>query len=120
MFNAFNILIICACVANHLNIEIHYVSLVVGGLIISGQIIGSGLYFEAIRDQLERSSDEEEEAPFELPPLDHKPSFIHLRDARVFHPGGSAVPSNEGIVWRGRLDSVDGFWFGKLAPATQL
>lgn len=47
----------------------------------------------------------------DLPP---EPTFIHLRDARVFAPGQSPLPSNGGVLWRGRLGQIDGFSIGQL------
>jgi hypothetical protein len=40
------------------------------------------------------------------------PAFIHLVEARVMTPGGG-MPG-EGMPWRGRLTSVDGWTFGTL------
>ena len=42
------------------------------------------------------------------------PRYVHLRDARIFHPGGSPLPTNRGVWWRTRLEAVDGFSFGRL------
>lgn len=39
--------------------------------------------------------------------------FIHLREARVFAPGGAALPGS-GMRWRGRLCAVTGWSFGLL------
>jgi hypothetical protein len=41
--------------------------------------------------------------------------FIHLSDAHFYTPGGTLIfPSGgEGVHWRGRLDSVCGFHFGR-------
>lgn len=41
--------------------------------------------------------------------------FVHLKDARFFHPGGTAVPvQGNGVYWRGRLSCVDGFTIGGI------
>ncbi|MCQ1576678.1 hypothetical protein [Streptomyces parvus] len=39
--------------------------------------------------------------------------FIHLRDARIYQPGQVGLPGN-GMYWRGRLNEVTGWSFGKL------
>lgn len=41
------------------------------------------------------------------------PSFIHLRDARIW-TGATVIPSGEGTFWRGRLSDVVGWVFGEL------
>ena len=40
--------------------------------------------------------------------------YIHLEGARMFHPGGEAIPADRGIWWRGRLTCVAGFSLGLL------
>lgn len=44
---------------------------------------------------------------------DGLPSFIHLKDARIFTPGQDPFPQ-AGMWWRGRLGQVDGFTVGML------
>jgi hypothetical protein len=40
--------------------------------------------------------------------------YIHLADARVFHPGQPGMPGN-GMLWRGRLKDISGWSLGLLA-----
>jgi hypothetical protein len=42
--------------------------------------------------------------------------YIHLKDTRFYSPGGNgtSIPGTGGTVWRGRIDSVSGFFFGVL------
>jgi hypothetical protein len=44
-----------------------------------------------------------------------KPHLIHLRDARLCHSGECKTPSEKGVLWRGRLDAVDGFSLGRVS-----
>lgn len=59
--------------------------------------------------QAEESSPEprgEEAAP--------PPSYIHLKNARVYH-GQSQIPQRfDGILWRGRLSMINGFTVGEV------
>jgi hypothetical protein len=55
------------------------------------------------------ADDREAAASIELP------EYIHLKDARVL-AGPGLLPGN-GMWWRGRVDSVDGWAPGQLAPA---
>ena len=53
----------------------------------------------------------EDADPVEDPP---SPLFLHLNGARTFSPGGHPIPTNRGVWWRGRLDSIDAWSFGEL------
>jgi hypothetical protein len=44
-----------------------------------------------------------------------EPHLIHLRNAQTYHSGGSPIPSEDGALWRGRLEAVDGFSLGRLS-----
>jgi hypothetical protein len=43
--------------------------------------------------------------------------YIHLSGAHTFSPGGDAIPTGNGVWWRGRLDAIDGWCFGELQRA---
>jgi len=120
------------------------ITLSVGGILVSGQLIGGKEYFELLRKWVEdgfaphvRSCfatlyDAIEELgtiydhgfvePTEVFRLSERsrepdrdpPVHIHLKDAR-FLVGGS-TPIGGSVLWRGRLGSVDGFCFGILEP----
>lgn len=125
------------------------VTLTVGGLMISGDLIPNWAWFDEVNDELvkatPRTSEEEaygwgvlftsyrdsikqmkaeEEAALaaaeNLAPRYQEAlqgadttAFIHLRDAKVYHPGQRPLPDN-GMHWRGRLSEVSGWSFGKL------
>jgi len=37
------------------------------------------------------------------------PTYIHLNNAKFFHPNGNPIPFNKGVWWRGRLSEISGF-----------
>jgi hypothetical protein len=79
------------------------ITLCVSGTIISGEVISSKKFFETI-------SKDYRTCPKEL-----SWKFIHLNKCRIFH-GKFIVPESEGYeIWRGRIDSIDGFFLGELA-----
>ena len=111
------------------------VTLNVGGVLVSGEMVSGHKYFEGfakdlkegmfgttsenanfVEDQFkklgsiyireEQGQDDERKPP---------PQYIHLRNARIFHPGGTPIPTNRGVWWRGRLEAVDGFILGTLS-----
>jgi hypothetical protein len=109
-----------------------FVALNVGGLVISGQLVGASDYF----DELARNADQEasrgdktssamadncrimsktyakrrEQIIRGIEPEDvSAPHMIHLKNTRIHWPTGELVPSDAGIWWRGKIESVDGF-----------
>jgi hypothetical protein len=101
----------------------------IGGSIVSGELVGMGDYIEGVARELEKVGDtgstladvfrqigeswlaavKSDDAP--------PPRLIHLENARSYSPGGTPIPSDRGVWWRGRLDSVDGWCFGELSEA---
>ncbi len=110
------------------------VTLTVGGAIVSGILISGRKYFEELGDALSAASqtegdmqsvlggawkqytaiyDRPEDAPedWQAPPA----GFIHLRNAKFHGPGQPPIPTNQGVLWRGKLSSVDGFSIGNFS-----
>lgn len=109
------------------------ITLNVGGFLVSGQLIGGKEYFESFgsdfagaffttfpnngedaenikasfarNGEIYSSNDE-----VEVPP----PNYIHLKDAKFHNTNGEPIPSNRGVLWRGRLSGVDGFSLGSF------
>lgn len=42
------------------------------------------------------------------------PTFIHLKNARIYSPGQGGMPSNGGVLWRGKLNAISGFSIGSF------
>lgn len=116
------------------NTEISFpITLNVGGLLISGELIGGEKYFNGFINDLKMggfppgaadlfnkfgdiynkpNEQEQDKQDDETTPL---PQYIHLKNARIFHPGGSPIPANRRVWWRGRLEAIDGFILGTLS-----
>lgn len=118
------------------------ITLNVGGILVSGYIIGGETYFDEfaaqvssglppefyeteaanlIKEQIEsigQTYSEYEKAPEDRTEdvLSRIAGFIHLGNARIYHTDGSVIPTRAsgGFLWRGRLSAVDGFWLGQL------
>lgn len=104
------------------------ITLNVSGQTISGTMIGGKKYFEVfadsfadawphddkdeIRDAFAKNSQiySSKEGDEKLPPT----QYVHLMDAKVFN-GNSTTPSNEGVLWRGKINAISGFSLGKLS-----
>jgi hypothetical protein len=97
------------------------ITLNVRGLIISGFIISQKTYaesfgkgsFKATVLRLKESGkldflDDEAE-----PPEEGAYEYIHLKNAKIYAPGQHPIPA-EGMLWRGRISSIDGYVDGML------
>ncbi|MFZ3213131.1 MAG: gas vesicle accessory protein GvpU [Terriglobales bacterium] len=116
------------------------ITLTVKGVYVSGYIVSGARFFDGVTEEMSKGSFASQEVKkftldffknfaeafrqpeatkdnAETDPRLYRPDFIHLRAARFFAPGTvhMAIPSN-GAWWRGRLDSVDGFFLGSLFP----
>lgn len=110
------------------------VTLTVGGAIVSGTLIKGRTYFEELGATLTAASQAEGDMQSVLgeawkgyTAIYDKPAgagddwqapaatYIHLRDTRFFSPGNAPLPTNQGVLWRGKLSSIDGFSIGSLS-----
>jgi hypothetical protein len=108
----------------------------VGGLLISGDMIGGKTYFDefarhfkggfkninsetasTIEEAFKRLGDVYDPTQKESQggAIISKPRIIHLKDAQIYRSGARPAPSEKGVLWRGRLQAVDGFSLGKLS-----
>jgi hypothetical protein len=113
------------------------ITLSVGGLLISGEMIGGKTYFDEFARQFKedfkgissKTAATIEEAfkrlgdvydPIQEELLGNayipKPHLVHLRNVQMYHAGGPPLLSEKGVLWRGRLEAVDGFSLGKRSP----
>lgn len=101
------------------------VTLLVKGLLVSGSLITDKEYLESFADGSVHKTIHDVIAKGELkmPPEDELKkaedeskkkavTHIHLRDAKVLC--GGHLPISVGL-WRGRIDSIDGFFLGNLS-----
>jgi hypothetical protein len=107
------------------------ITLCIAGLLISGELVSGHKYFENIGDEFSRlpnAENDTKEVFYKLGNLvypkkeeqtaEEEPitiTFIHLRNAHIFLPGSKPIPTNSGAWWRGKVDSIDGFFIGSLS-----
>lgn len=103
------------------------ITLNVNGAVITGTLISAKEYFtelsgmfedgdevaQALSEQLEQAgqaaeSDDRSEA-----------SFIHMKETKVYCGDSKPTPSKGDILWRGKLNEVDGFFLGKIFDSKQ-
>ena len=108
------------------------ITLNVGGLLISGTLVGVKRYFEVFGEDFSASF-EAGKSPVDIKLFFKKigdecacvsnrensesPSYIHLKDAKFYNPQGNPIPANGGICWRGRISEVQGFTPGNLSKS---
>jgi hypothetical protein len=106
------------------------ITLFVGGVTISGQLVSGKKYFETFAKEFSDAYPGSAETQENLRQAfashaaiyDRKdgdevappPHFIHLINCRCFSPGG-VLPSNRGVLWRGKINAVSGFSLGTLS-----
>ncbi|MGH8039278.1 MAG: hypothetical protein ACREPD_16185 [Stenotrophomonas sp.] len=106
------------------------VTLTVGGVLVSGNVVSGRQYVQFILDEAIGNGVQDETVrvalhnrfkgyldlyPVEVPDDQSTPTFIHLCNAKFYAPGSSdSIPSGEGVLWRGAITDVSGFFFGVL------
>ncbi|CAB3650742.1 MAG: gas vesicle protein [Achromobacter sp.] len=107
------------------------VTLQMGGMLVSGEIVSGAEYFDRFAETFADSlSDADGQARqsvrtslaelgdvFRLPqPAEPLPNYIHLADALFFTADGTPI-AGQPTLWRGRSSAVDGFILGRLQAA---
>jgi hypothetical protein len=102
------------------------ITLSIGGNLVTGQLISHDAYFEQLADdmaaplgKIEKSAEESMKniilsfSPRESADDTTAFHFIHLKDCKTYSSDQSAICA-EGVLWRGKIASVDGFTIGLL------
>ncbi|WP_301181601.1 gas vesicle accessory protein GvpU [Thalassolituus sp. UBA3500] len=104
------------------------ITLNIGGSAITGTLIGKDEYFETLGAQVKGALERMSGKPFEGTPFSSKGDtdegesdhdfletrFIHLKGAQIMDVAGNRLPSEDGILWRGRLSEITGFILGSF------
>jgi hypothetical protein len=103
-------------------------TVLVGGTLVSGSLIRVEEYFETFTSEFSSIFTDAETAssvketfspPQDMPaPSDDEPlpQYIHFKDAKFYSAPGDPIVAGHGVLWRGRIAEVGGFYFGRLAP----
>ena len=101
------------------------ITLNVGGILISGLLIGGKEYFQEFGRVFQDAHPNDPDRTYEKSiqalgdiydgsDAKEPPLYIHLKDAKFYSGGiGSGTPK-DGALWRGRISSVDGFILGSF------
>jgi hypothetical protein len=122
-----------AAVPERTNLQIG-ITLCVHGMIISGFLISEDAYFKGLAERIsgiKDAPDETKETLTDFITQLHEglkaqsddaenqllPEYIHLREAKMYPSQGKGMPSYGEALWRGRVNSVDGFSLGEILPS---
>lgn len=106
------------------------VTLNVGGVLVSGNVVSGRTYIQhtmndvvgSMKDGPIKTALVDRFKPYlELYPeeptpeqRDSLPTFIHLTNAKFYTPGTADPTPSTGMLWRGVISDVSGFFFGTL------
>jgi len=99
------------------------------GIIITGTLISESKYFKLLGNSIRNQDDTtnlfhdiaEKSSSIRKKTLKKNPveeiskvNYFHLKDAHFILSYRSAIPYGEGILWRGKIKSIDGYYWGSL------
>jgi len=105
------------------------ITLTVGGILISGTLVGVKQYFDELSTFFANPFDSGKNPDIKetfkqigdqcacVAPSEQTetPSYIHLKNVNFANAQSRSIPGNAGLWWRGRISEVQGFSPGKLA-----
>ncbi|WP_139271784.1 gas vesicle accessory protein GvpU [Pseudomonas sp. NFACC04-2] len=108
-------------IANDFGIEAS-ISLTIGGSLVTGILISVNTYFDQViagfAGAAEGGVNSGVDTMTQLLTARRPPGgssvpsqYLHLKDAKVYNGGNVPIPG-DGTLWRGKISSVDGFFFG--------
>jgi hypothetical protein len=100
-------------------------TVMVGGTLVTGLLVSEreyfsrvGIMFAALSRQASQAADRFwstwPDAREQPPESNMNPAFLHQADAHVIVGDGVGFSRQAGVLWRCRLDAVDGFFFEQL------
>ncbi|WP_349407384.1 gas vesicle accessory protein GvpU [Pseudalkalibacillus sp. SCS-8] len=101
------------------------ITLNVKGALISGTMISAKEYFEILSGKLENGSKSAQKLSEEFAAAsdaaekqdNREVDYIHMKNTRVYCGDRHPTPSKGKILWRGKLDQIDGFFPGKISES---
>ncbi|OAS82457.1 MULTISPECIES: gas vesicle accessory protein GvpU [Metabacillus] len=100
------------------------ISLNVNGAIVTGTLVSAKEYFETLSETFAEGSEVAQKISEKLAQAteaidDSEVHFIHLKNAKVYCGDSNPTPSKGDILWRGKLNELDGFFLGKISDALE-
>ncbi|PYZ94627.1 gas vesicle protein GvpU [Salipaludibacillus keqinensis] len=98
------------------------ITLNVKGTVVTGTVIAAKDYLEKLskefsqEDEVEKEINDKLQSAVDALEEEEEPSanYVHLEEAKLFSESGKSLPSEGSVLWRGKLNDVDGFFLGKV------
>ncbi|MRX71221.1 gas vesicle protein GvpU [Bacillus lacus] len=98
------------------------ITLNVKGAIVTGTLTSAKEYFHLLSDTFEGDNEIAQKLSEQLEQAGEsfqsggakEANFIHMKDTKVYIGDSKSTPSKGKILWRGKLEEVDGFFLGKI------
>ncbi|GAA0377610.1 gas vesicle accessory protein GvpU [Bacillus horti] len=98
------------------------ITLNVNGAMISGTTISAQEYFQSLAESFEEGNDISKKLGDQLSNAgesageadDDEIHFIHLKNVQIYLADNKGMPSKGKVLWRGKLNEVDGYFLGKI------
>lgn len=94
------------------------------GSMVTGTTISAKEYFETLSDKFEDGKDIAQQLSEQLAKAGEAAgdngdgvNFIHLKNTRIYCGDSQPTPSKGKMLWRGKLDEIDGFFLGKISES---
>lgn len=109
------------------------ITLNVGGLLVSGNLVGGREYFENFGSMfLSKMSNQDDKTTEDVesmfreyaeiydrePDQANPPNFVHLKDVEFFGGTRESILGKQSVWWRGRVSEIQGFFLGNLLSGT--
>ncbi|WP_078392688.1 gas vesicle accessory protein GvpU [Shouchella patagoniensis] len=101
------------------------ITLNVNGAMITGTTISAQEYFETLGESFEDGNEVSQKLSEEFLKAgeaaegggDDSINFIHLKNTKVYLAESKGTPSKGKILWRGKIEEVNGFFLGKITES---
>ncbi|MFC0274774.1 gas vesicle accessory protein GvpU [Metabacillus herbersteinensis] len=103
------------------------ITLNVKGAVISGTMVSAKEYFETLSETFEDGSEIAQKLSEQLSQASEavdssvgtEVHFLHLKNTKVYCGDSKSTPSRGQILWRGKLNEIDGFFLGKISETSK-
>lgn len=101
------------------------VTLNINGSVVTGTTVSAKEYFEKLSGKFENGKDIAQQLSEQLANAgetvennrEEGANFIHLKNTRIYCGDSNPTPSKGKILWRGKIDEIDGFFLGKISES---
>lgn len=103
------------------------ITLNVKGSVITGTLVSAKEYFDTLSETFEDGSEISQLLSEELAETgkaaqtnnSSEAYFIHMKNTKVYCGDSKPTPSIGEILWRGKLNEIDGFFLGRIFDASE-